>query len=127
MLIKIELLTLISEQELVTAYFFERENKIILTQNFYNDKDIKETNIKMLRELIKVLDAEILYIEIGEENTGWMHLLTKDKNVAKIEVSLKVGICFAGLYDLPIFTQHEFLYKDGIEVTKELIEDTLRY
>jgi|SRR3989338_1163796 len=125
MLIKIDLLTLISEKDLVTAYFFDKDNKIILAQNYF---DQRQPNLKSLYDLICALEAEVLYIELGKEgNEAQLHLLNKDREVVKIEISLKTALCFSGVYEYPIFIQHELLYKDGIMVTKELIEGTLGY
>lgn len=125
MLIKIDLLTLISEKKLVTAYFFDKDNKIILAQNYW---DQKQSNLKSLHSLICALEAEVLYIELSQEGSeAQLHLLNKDREVVKIEISLKTALYFSGFYEYPIFIQHELLYKDGIMVTKKLIEDTLRY
>lgn len=128
MLIKIDLLTLISEKELVTAYFIDKNTKIILSQNFLDQKSSGEADLKLFRRLVDILEAEILYVELGNAETETrLHLLTKDKNLEKIELPLKTAVSFAGFYGCPIFVQHELLYKEGIMVTKELIEDTLQY
>lgn len=125
MLIKINLLTLVSEKKLVTAYFFDKDNKIILAQNYF---DQRQSNLKSLYDLICALEAEVLYIELGQKGDGArLHLLNKDREVVKVEISLKTALCFSGVYEYPIFIQHDLLYKEGIVVTKELIEDTLRY
>ncbi len=125
MLIKINLLTLISEKRFVTAYFFDKDSKIVLAQNYF---DQKQSDLESLHNLICILEAEVLYIELGQEgDEAQLHLLNKDGEVVKTKISLKTAICFSRLYEYPIFIQHELLYKDGIMVTKKLIEDTLRY
>jgi hypothetical protein len=81
----------------------------------------------MALHILNSLRAEILCFEINEDNDGFIHVITKDKDFTKITASIKNVIKLSTYTKIPIFIEHETLFKDGIMVTKELIEDTLRH
>lgn len=122
MLIRIEIIAIISAINCINVYFYEKNSKFIMPVTFRNWYKFSDTLFEKFNSLttqgIKVLNIKII------KNRCYLTFLTKNK-VKSLEINYQVGILVAQRYELPVFTNLETLNKEGIKITKQMIEHAL--
>ena len=125
MLVKIELLIVFAEAGVGTAYFFDRENKIVLPHTYTLDDTHKSAD--KVAGLIQSLGAKPLLAELDPRaDSVVLNIITSDQRIIKMGVTGQIGIYLAQTSGIPLFIDQEILAEEGILITQKFIEEMLQ-
>ncbi|MBN1162907.1 bifunctional nuclease family protein [Patescibacteria group bacterium] len=122
----LELITTITDQNRKTSYLYNKKEKILLpiTQVYADIPHIYNT----LYRIIKALNSDILctkiYMHCNDKYYAYLTLVTPQDSV-EINICIKDALNFAEKYNIPIYIRNHILYKNGFNITREMIEKAL--
>jgi bifunctional DNase/RNase len=125
----IEHLTTIPSEEMLTFYFYCRDQKVLLPietkyKPIQSDPDTMDT----MRRVLCALESRVTGIKIYHHQQNvyytYLEILKKDEFV-DINIDLYDAIQAARMFEAPILIKDDILQESGLKITKELIEEAL--
>lgn len=127
MLQKLKYLATIKDQQSLVSYFYCKEYKTFLPVNLKYDTKFPKSSDTIFR-IINALKAKVVEIKIYREQEGFFYTyITLKLHGGLYDISSNFEDAFelSTVAKIPVYVEQTILQKNGIKVTKDMLEEIL--